>query len=152
MNDSAFHDGQRQMWNGVAIGRQTGFEEGSQAGYDAGHRDGWNAAMQTTNPEIEALKQERDALKRDRLDLQYAANAFAVISRTMQAVIADGTRDQQVEVIHRYNELVDQLIVHGSLRCPPHLDETVQAQAPDVADFVPQLAERLNSADDDYSP
>ena len=155
MSDSAFHDGQRQMWNGVAIGRQTGFEEGSQAGYDAGHRDGWNAAMRTTNPEIEALKQERDALKRDRLDLAYAANAFSVIARTMQAIIESAPAGTQVDAINRYNELCDRYLTDGVLRTEPHNDETATARDSEVARFFPRLAQQLNARstpDDDPSP
>lgn len=134
-------DYERGLYDGMGAGQQRGFEAGQQHGYDAG----WNDAIRTMTPRVAALEQERD-------NIAYAANAMGVIARAMQAVIANGTRDQQVEVVNRYNELVDQLIVRGSLRCPPHLDETVQARESDVANFLPQLAERLNSADDDYSP
>lgn len=148
MSDPAYLHELRGQYTGLAVGRQEGFAAGQDQGYTAG----WNDAMREVTPRFEALQQERDAYQRDRDNIAYAANAMGVIARAMQAVIVKGTRDQQLEVINRYNELVDQLIVHGSLRCPPHLDATVQERESDVANFLPQLAERLNSADDDYSP
>lgn len=155
MSNDAFHHEMRGMWNGVAAGRQQGYEQGSQEGYDAGHRDGWNEAIRTMNPRVAELEQERDALARDRLDLQYAANAFAVISRTMQAIIESAPASTQVDAIHRYNELCDRYLTNGVLRTEPHNDETAKARDSEVASFFPKLAQRLNARstpDDDYSP
>jgi len=155
MSDPAYLHEIRGIAFGQAAGRQQGFNEGEQHGYSAGHRDGWNEAIQTTNPTIEALRQERDALARDRLDLQYAANAFAVISRAMQAVIVNAPAGMQVEAIRHYNDLCARFLDNGVLRVEPHVDATVKARDSEVADFFPKLAQRLNarsSYDDDPSP
>ena len=137
-------DYERGLYDGMGAGQQRGFEAGQQHGYDAG----WNDAIRTMTPRVAALEQERD-------NIAYAANAMGVIARAMQAVIANGTRDQQVEVVNRYNALCDMYLNNGVLRTEPHNDPTAQEREGDVASFFPKLAQQLNarsSHDDDYSP
>ncbi|MDX5555965.1 hypothetical protein [Escherichia coli] len=148
-------DLERGLYEGMAAGQSRGYEQGSSEGYAVGHRDGWNEAVRTMTPQLQALEQERDALKRDRLDLQYAANAFAVISRTMKAIIESAPADMQVDAIHRYNELCDRYLTNGVLRTEPHNDPTAKERDSEVTGFFPKLAQQLNarsSADYDPSP
>ena len=158
MSDPTYLHELRGQYPGLAVGRQEGFASGQEHGYN----NGWNDAMREVTPRFEALQrenaalqQERDALKRDRLDLQYAANAFSVISRTMQAIIESAPASMQVDAIHRYNELCDRYLNNGVLRTEPHNDPTAKERDSEVTGFFPKLTQRLNARstpDDDYSP
>ena len=71
--------------------------------------------------------------------------------------LRDAPAQVQIAAVNAYNDRCDQLI--GSvLRCPPHLDPTVQEREPAVARWIPDISDHLvNSgqaavADDDYSP
>lgn len=139
-------DYERGLYEGVAA---------QQHQYAAGRRDGWDEAVDQMTPRYEALERELDALQQERDNIAYAANAMGVIARAMQAVIANGTRDQQVEVINRYNALCDMYLNNGVLRTEPHNDPTAQEREGDVASFFPKLARQLDARstpDDDYSP
>ncbi|CEE60354.1 conserved hypothetical protein [Xanthomonas citri pv. citri] len=134
-------DYERGLYEGVAA---------QQHQYAEGRRDGWDEAIEEMTPRFQALERERD-------DLAYALKAVAATGAALMEAMRDAPPHVRIAAVNAYNDRCDDLI--GSvLRCPPHLDPTVQEREPAVARWIPDISDQLvNSGqaifpDDDPSP
>ncbi|MBO9745974.1 hypothetical protein J7431_01445 [Xanthomonas phaseoli pv. dieffenbachiae] len=110
-------------------GLNIGTANGLRRGYNEGFNDGMSYAA--------AVERERD-------DLAWAANALAAIAAAALSALDSAPADVQAAALQSYSQRCNQLV--GSvLRCEPHVDPTVLHREPAVANWLPDIAARLNT-------
>ncbi|KWV12091.1 hypothetical protein ISN34_07980 [Xanthomonas translucens pv. translucens] len=110
-------------------GLNIGTANGLRRGYYEGLNDGMSYAA--------ALEHERD-------DLAWAMNALAAIAAAALSALDSAPAEVQAAALRNYSLRCNQLL--GSvLRCEPHVDPTVLQREPAVANWLPEIANRLNA-------
>ena len=137
--------------HGMAVGRrlgeETGYKNGQQNGYEQGHTDGWNEAILIERPKFSELRQQLEAITRERDDLREAIthagkqtkkwlhgfNSLLCILDSAMDVLQNAPQAQRTKMVMDYAKRAEYMKSKEMIHVMPTEDLVVKTRAPRTA-------------------